>query len=79
MITSTGKPITHTDIILQLLDAVLLPLKVAVCKCTVHTTGTDPVSVGNRRADEEAKRAAQLPPHRCALATGHQSVRSCYS
>ncbi len=61
MITSTGEPITHRDLILQLLGAVLLPLKVAVCKCTAHTTGTDPVSVGNRRVDEEAKRAAQLP------------------
>lgn len=58
MVTSTGKPITHRDLSLALLDAVQLPRKVAICKCAAHTTGTDEVSVGNCRADEAAKEAA---------------------
>ena len=59
MVTSTNKPITHKDLILSLLDAVQLPKRVAVCTCAAHTTGTDPMSTGNRKADEEVKNAAQ--------------------
>ena len=51
MTTSTGKAINHKDLILALLDAIQLPIKVAVCKCTAHTKNTDPVSNGNRKAD----------------------------
>lgn len=58
-VTPTNKPITHKYLILSLLDAVQLPKRVAVCKCAAHTTGTDPISTGNRKADEEAKKAAQ--------------------
>lgn len=58
MIISTGKSILHTNLILTLLKAVRLPLEIAVCKCAAHTTGTDLVTQGNRKADEEAKAAA---------------------
>uniref|UniRef100_UPI00398E47D7 uncharacterized protein n=1 Tax=Pristiophorus japonicus TaxID=55135 RepID=UPI00398E47D7 len=57
-ITSGGKHIKHSQLVLNLLDAIQLPSKVAVIKCAVHTTGEDEVSVGNRRADEAAKQAA---------------------
>lgn len=57
MVTSTGKPILHKDLILHLLDAVLLPKAIAICKCAAHTKGKDPISSGNRRAD--TKEAAQ--------------------
>lgn len=57
MITSTGKP--HKDVLLHLLEAIQLPHKVTVCKCVAHTKGTDDMSVGNREADEIAKRVAQ--------------------
>ena len=58
MVTSTGKPITHKDLILQLLDAIQLPRKVTICKCAAHISGKDFISIGNQKADEEAKRAA---------------------
>ncbi|XP_034146327.1 uncharacterized protein LOC117593887 [Esox lucius] len=62
-ITSTGTQIQHGQLIRNLLEAVLLPREVAICKCEAHTTGRDVVSLGNRRADAAAKAAAQAPPH----------------
>ncbi|XP_040210405.1 ribonuclease H-like [Rana temporaria] len=59
MVTSSGKPISHTDFILELLDAIQLPKELAICKCQAHTKHTDPISEGNKRADEVAKIAAQ--------------------
>ncbi|TKS65903.1 putative nuclease HARBI1 [Collichthys lucidus] len=61
---SDGKPILHHDKVLALLDAILLPKQIAVCKCQAHTGDTDSVSKGNARADAAAKRAADLslPP-----------------
>lgn len=60
MINSSGKPVKHRDYLLALLDAVLLPSTVAVCKCAAHqpTSKQDDVSRGNRKADIEAKKAA---------------------
>ena len=43
-----------------LLDAVLLPKQVAICKCQAHTNNDDFVSQGTARADAAAKAAAQL-------------------
>uniref|UniRef100_A0A1A8EXA3 RNase H type-1 domain-containing protein n=1 Tax=Nothobranchius korthausae TaxID=1143690 RepID=A0A1A8EXA3_9TELE len=59
MVTSSGKPITHSQLLLRLLRAVLLPSALAICKCQAHTSGTDSVSCGNRFADEVAKSASQ--------------------
>lgn len=56
--TSSGKPVAHHALVSQLLDAVLLPKQVAVCKCEAHNT--DPVSQGNARADAAAKAAARM-------------------
>jgi len=50
----------HKNLILALLDAFQLPAKVAICKCAAHSKNTDPLSKVNRKADEEAKKAAQL-------------------
>ena len=44
-----------------LVNAIQLLDKVAICKCAAHITKTDLVSKGNRKADEEAKKASQLP------------------
>lgn len=63
MVTSTGKAITHRDLIFALLDAVQLPRKVAICKCVAHATGTGEVSIGNGGADEAAKEAAVKQSH----------------
>ena len=54
---SDGKPILHHDKVAALLDAILLPESIAVCKCLAHTNNTDPASQGNARADAAAKRA----------------------
>jgi len=44
-----------------MIDALLLPKEVSVCKCQDHTTGGDGVSRGNRVSDLAAKAAALLP------------------
>ena len=62
MITSTGKPITHRDLILELISALQLPKAVAIMKCAAHTHAKDPVSLGNHKADEAAKQAALQQP-----------------
>lgn len=58
---SDGKSILHHNLIADLLDAVLLPKQIAVCKCIAHTNFSDPVSAGNARADAAAKAASCLP------------------
>ena len=58
MVTSTGKPIQHRDLILALLDSVQKPAQVAICKCAAHKKGTDPITQGNGLADKAAKEAA---------------------
>nr|XP_049574037.1 uncharacterized protein LOC125967226 [Syngnathus scovelli] len=58
MITSTGKQITHAQLLIQLLQAVMLPTKLAICKCEAHTRRKDVVSLGNALADKIAKEAA---------------------
>ncbi|XP_029993605.1 uncharacterized protein LOC115421806 isoform X2 [Sphaeramia orbicularis] len=45
----------------DLLDAILLPTQIAVCKCVAHTNFSDPVSIGNARVDAAEKAACCLP------------------
>ena len=59
MVTSTGKPVTHAQLLIELLNAVKLPANIAVCKCAAHTGNTDEVSLGNAYADKIAKEAAE--------------------
>lgn len=56
-LTSTGKHISNAQLVADLLEAILLPSKLAVCKCSAHTSGTDPVS----RVNALAGSAATLP------------------
>ncbi|XP_077889162.1 uncharacterized protein LOC144371000 [Ictidomys tridecemlineatus] len=58
LLTSAGKEIKNKDEILRLLSAVQSPKELAIVHCPGHQKGNDPVAVGNRRADEEAKLAA---------------------
>lgn len=58
LLTSAGKEIRNKEEILSLLEAIHLPKKVAIIHCPGHQKGADPVSKGNRMADEEAKAAA---------------------
>ncbi|XP_044045346.1 uncharacterized protein LOC122873086 isoform X2 [Siniperca chuatsi] len=69
-LTSTGKPIAHHTLVAELLDAVLLPKQIAICKCEAHTNNLDPISQGNARADKAAKAAAkQTPTTQCVAVT----------
>nr|XP_021332272.1 uncharacterized protein LOC110439819 [Danio rerio] len=52
---SDGRPIVNAPLVAALLDAILLPDKLAICKCVAHTNNKDSVSVGNSRADAAAK------------------------
>ena len=58
MKTSTGKPIHHAKLLNNLLKAVLLPRRLAICKCAAHTKQTDFVSLGNAYSDKIAKEAS---------------------
>ncbi len=55
---SDGRPIMNAPLVAALLEAILLPDKIAICKCAAHTTNRDFVSTGNVRADVAAKDAA---------------------
>ncbi|XP_062045591.1 uncharacterized protein LOC133758444 isoform X2 [Lepus europaeus] len=68
LLTSAGKEIKHKAEILRLLAAVSLPSKLAIVHCPSHQKGSDPITVGNQRADEEAKAAALWEPEVCTLA-----------
>lgn len=59
MVTSTGKPVTHAELLMELLKAVQLPKRLAICKCAAHTNGRDTVSLGNAFTDKTAKAAAE--------------------
>ncbi|KAL0150426.1 hypothetical protein M9458_054243 [Cirrhinus mrigala] len=55
---SDGRPILNAHLVAELLEAILLPKKIAICKCAAHTNQKDSVSLGNARADAAAKTAA---------------------
>ena len=56
MVTSTGKPVIHGKLLLKLLQAILPPIQLAVCKCYAHTNAKDIVSTGNAFADKTEKK-----------------------
>ncbi len=55
---SDGRRIMNAPLVAALLEAILLPVKIAICKCAAHTTNRDFVSTGNARADMAAKDTA---------------------
>ncbi|XP_056609202.1 uncharacterized protein LOC130426440 [Triplophysa dalaica] len=57
--TADGNPNAHANLIGQVTEAVQLPLEVAIVKVKGHASGEDEQTIGNRRADEAAKAAAQ--------------------
>jgi ribonuclease HI len=59
LLTSAGRDIENREEILSLLEAVHLPLKVAIIHCPGHQKGTEPIERGNLMADQVAKEAAQ--------------------
>ena len=56
-VTSTGTPIAHLQLILDLCDAVKFPKKVAILKCRGHQRVNSLIARGNAAADEAAKKA----------------------
>ncbi|KAA0724010.1 Retrovirus-related Pol polyprotein from transposon gypsy [Triplophysa tibetana] len=57
--TSEAKPISHAELVGDLLQAVMLPSELAVVKVKGHVSGDETDAVGNRNADELAKWAAE--------------------
>ncbi len=66
---SDGHPILNVALVSKLLEAILLPDKVAICKCAAHTNDKSFISTGNVRADAAAKAAAaqETKETTCAL------------
>ncbi len=66
---SNGHPILNAALVAKLLEAILLPDKVAICKCAAHTNDKSFISTGNARADAAAKAAAaqETKETTCAL------------
>ncbi len=60
-----GHPILNTLLVSELLEAILLPDKVAICKCAVHTNDKSFISTGNVRA--KAAAAQETKETTCAL------------
>ncbi|XP_030407236.1 uncharacterized protein LOC115645997 [Gopherus evgoodei] len=60
LLTAQGSPVKHGLQILRLLEAIQLPLEVAVMHCRAHQKEDHSVNRGNARADREAKRVATL-------------------
>lgn len=63
LLTAGGKEIKSKDEILQLLEAVWEPTEVLVIHCKGHQKGNDPVSRGNRLADQAMQEAASQSGH----------------
>ena len=59
MLSAQSSPIKHKQLILRLWEAVRLPAKLAVVHCKGHQKGQEEEAQGNRKADQEAKRAAR--------------------
>ena len=62
MLTSTGAPLKHRDLVIRLLRAIQRPERVSVIKCQGHTKGSSLVSRGNNAADAAAKKAGGYTP-----------------
>ena len=58
---SAGKGTENKEKILSLLEAIHLPVKVAIIHCPGHHKGHNAVTRGNNMADVKAKQAALSP------------------
>ncbi len=61
---SDGHPILNASLVSELLEAILLPDEVAICKCAAHTDDKSFISTGNARADAAAQETKETT---CAL------------
>ena len=60
LLTSQGKNLAHHNLVLETLEALSLPTQVAIIHLAGHQKGNAPEVVGNRLADELARRAAEM-------------------
>uniref|UniRef100_A0ABM5GQY0 RNase H type-1 domain-containing protein n=1 Tax=Pogona vitticeps TaxID=103695 RepID=A0ABM5GQY0_9SAUR len=58
LLTSQGKNLAHHKLVAETLEALSLPAQVAIIHVAGHQKGNSPEAVGNRLADELAKKAA---------------------
>lgn len=58
LLTSQGRNLAHHRLVQETLEALDLPAQVAIIHVAGHQKGRDPEAVGNRTADELAKKAA---------------------
>jgi ribonuclease HI len=59
MLTASRSPIKHSQMILKLLDAVLLPQQLAVIHCPGCQKTDDSIALGNKKMDATEKEVAQ--------------------
>ncbi|CAM5103310.1 unnamed protein product, partial [Eretmochelys imbricata] len=76
MLTTQGSPVKYGPQILRLLEAVQLPLEVAVVHCKAHQRADQDVARGNAQADRKAKHATTLPPPQTENAHMHALIPS---
>uniref|UniRef100_A0A8C5WJC5 ribonuclease H n=1 Tax=Leptobrachium leishanense TaxID=445787 RepID=A0A8C5WJC5_9ANUR len=74
--TADGHPISHSDLISDLLSAILLPSRLAVVKCKGHDPVDSFVSRGNHFADATSKAAALSSPTISLVL--HPPIVTCY-
>lgn len=76
LLTSAGRDIKNKKEILDLLEAIHLPRKVAIIHCPGHQKGTGPIEKGNQMADQMAKEAAHGPMTLIAKVGSRQDERA---
>ncbi|XP_046899564.1 uncharacterized protein LOC124483259 isoform X1 [Hypomesus transpacificus] len=54
-----GSPIQHHGQVVSLITAMMLPKRIAIIKCKAHQNDRSAITMGNTKADEAAKQAAQ--------------------
>ncbi|XP_058049122.1 uncharacterized protein LOC131203182 [Ahaetulla prasina] len=82
LITAGGKGVKHGPQIRRLLESVWAPRKVAVIHCKGHQRGMSDTILGNNRADQEARHAADKPVSTetsLALWVPEEGVKPCYT
>ena len=67
LLTSGNKDVKHAEVILQLLEAVNVPDRVAIMHCPGHQRDGSQTSQGNQVADRAARQAAKKQPCLAAL------------
>jgi len=65
--TSTDQPIKHQAAMKRLVEAMMLPKKLAIMKCKGHDAHKNRISAGNDAADRAAKKAGGYQPRQMTM------------